>query len=293
MGRIGCSKVAGLLIAFGLLMSACGKDSTTTSSSPVVDPERSDAIPGQACEQMGLTEFGSGHEGYEFPAEAAESVLPSAGEGLEGDGTDYVVILEDEIVARVHVASLPDDGGFYVDSLETCDEWIAGYHSSPDYPTVGGPGGAVAHTAGEYRSISTTWQDADGNELSFSVAGSRSGIAHCGWQSATFLLLGWPLGTHSSGFHDGRQYVRDPDGVVPDYLADDHVAYPVAATETDTTEPPPGFAVGVELPADAVDTGYHTETMRLFISAADAEQAVYMETEDGFERWQRTDATCD
>jgi hypothetical protein len=53
-----------------------------------------------------------------------------------------------------------------------------------------------------------------GQPVSAKVVTSYQGAEHCDWQSATFLSLGWPLGKKMKTIDEGRQYVRDPDGVI-------------------------------------------------------------------------------
>ncbi len=58
------------------------------------------------------------------------------------------------------------------------------------------------------------WLDRAGQPVSAKVVTSYEGAEHCDWQSATFLSLGWPLGKKMKSIDEGRQYVRDPDGVI-------------------------------------------------------------------------------
>src|SRR5260370_26841123 len=48
----------------------------------------------------------------------------------------------------------------------------------------------------------------DGREVSSFELVTFSGPDHCGWQSATFLIVGWPVRTASRTIADARQYIR-------------------------------------------------------------------------------------
>jgi len=54
----------------------------------------------------------------------------------------------------------------------------------------------------------------DGRVVSSDVLELAAGPAHCGWQSAAFLTIGWPLGRTARYATQARQYIRDPNGVV-------------------------------------------------------------------------------
>lgn len=91
------------------------------------------------------------------------------------------------------------------------------------------------------------------------------GPSHCDWQSARMLHVTDEQGTLA------RQYVRDPEGVFADVpgLLDD-------------------YAEGVQLPADAIDSGYRTQDgLELWFTETDT--AAYVVTPEGVERWPRAD----
>ena len=99
------------------------------------------------------------------------------------------------------------------------------------------------------------WLDASGDPLPATQAFSRAGPGHCGWEGVTFLHVGDAL------------YLRDPEGVLAGQTA-------LRFKKVDA------------LPADAVDTGMHTATQRLF-RVADP-RIIYVRYEDGtIERWGR------
>jgi hypothetical protein len=119
------------------------------------------------------------------------------------------------------------------------------------------------------------WTAPDGREVP-SDPGRGTELAvtegpdHCGWTSATFLHLGWPVGTVATDPDRVRQYVRDPQGLFADQL--------VAPFEPDAA-----------LPDDAADTGYHRGPIELWISPSDRDEAVYVVNVDTdvVERWTR------
>lgn len=101
----------------------------------------------------------------------------------------------------------------------------------------------------------TVWTDRDGDRVPTSVVTSFAGPEHCGWQSVTFLHL------------DDGQYLRDPDH----HLTGETVAR---------------YDGDVELPSDAVDTGYRPGDDELWL-AADGTIA-YLVTDGAVEAWPST-----
>jgi len=103
----------------------------------------------------------------------------------------------------------------------------------------------------------TIWLDASGDRVRTDVVHSNVGPAHCGWQRTVFLTL-----------DDGHaQYFRDPHH--------DLAAYSVVTFDAD-----------VRLPADAVDTGLHTDDWHLFTIPSG--RAVFVRTTEGLvELWPR------
>jgi hypothetical protein len=105
------------------------------------------------------------------------------------------------------------------------------------------------------------------------VIQSYEGPEHCGWTSATFLSLSWPVGTPADGMADARQYVRDPHGILD-------------------AETAGSFRDDTALPVDAEFTGYHRGTWQLWVAPSDADRAVYAVNADPtaqgiVERWTR------
>jgi Immunoglobulin-like domain of bacterial spore germination len=127
-------------------------------------------------------------------------------------------------------------------------------------------------------SVEGTWFDGDDQPLPDGSVGSVGtamvvfgGAEHCQWETASFMHLGWPIGTLATTFDDERQYVRDPRGLFDDGAL--HIGY-----LSDTT-----------LPSDATDTGYHRGPWRLWVSPSQANDAIFVVNVDtgAVERWGR------
>jgi hypothetical protein len=113
--------------------------------------------------------------------------------------------------------------------------------------------------------------EADGYAL---VAHTLEGPDHCGWTSATFLHLGWPLGTVAHGSEHIRQYLRDPQGVLADVQS----------------EP---FELDARLPDDAAFSGFRRGAWQIWTAPSDIDEAIYLVNDDPaahavVERWPRT-----
>jgi hypothetical protein len=109
----------------------------------------------------------------------------------------------------------------------------------------------------------------NGQELPSTEIVAAAGPDHCGWQSATFLTIAWPLGTQAQTADRARQYIRDPTGVVSQAL---HARLSFHAT----------------LPADAQPTGYWYGAVQLYTSS-DVDQSLYLVAGHDVERWPRSD----
>jgi hypothetical protein len=97
------------------------------------------------------------------------------------------------------------------------------------------------------------------------------GAEHCQWESASFMHMGWPIGTVSNAPEDWRQFVRDPKS-----LFDDGALHM-------------GYLSDMTLPSDATDTGYHRGPWQLWVSPSQADDAVFVVDADtgSVERWGR------
>ena len=115
------------------------------------------------------------------------------------------------------------------------------------------------------------WRNAAGDKVDDEVRMYR-GPSHCDWENVVFLAVGWPLGRSLEPPRAaGRQYVRDPNGVLP--------------REVFRGE----LELDARLPREARDTGYRAGELELWI-ADDAERHVYVVRPDGVERWPRTES---
>lgn len=119
------------------------------------------------------------------------------------------------------------------------------------------------------------WVAADREPVPAARLIEARGPEHCGWETATFLVL------------DGNRYLRDPDFVVqpPDRELLSGTSRPAGVRDL--------FEADATLPADAEDTGLRDGDRALWTSSSEEGQAVYLVSGDGVERWPRTFAGCD
>ena len=115
-----------------------------------------------------------------------------------------------------------------------------------------------------------SWRDARGEVVPESVVSTVRGAEHCGWESAFFLWLGWPLGTAAKTSASAREYIRDPERRLPAK----QVLVPLD--------------LDASLPGDARYTGYHLDDAQLWVSAREAREAVYIVRGEKIERWPRS-----
>lgn len=121
-----------------------------------------------------------------------------------------------------------------------------------------------------------TWLDAagvpaergQGQDRTFEVS-SSTGPEHCEWQSAVFLHVGWPLGTHPDTSADLRQYLRDPQSVI---------GRPQLLGQLDLDS---------ELPEGSRPTGYRTGAVELWFGPDGGDRYAYLRTGQSVERWPR------
>jgi len=97
-----------------------------------------------------------------------------------------------------------------------------------------------------------------------------AGPAHCGWQSATMMFIGWPLGTRADTSARSRMFIRDPHGV-----------YGAEFRER--------LVRNARLPTDAKATGYRLGPLELYLSPTDQDEAIYVVAPSGAERWPRVE----
>jgi len=110
-----------------------------------------------------------------------------------------------------------------------------------------------------------------GHQVPYSVVAAAAGPAHCGWESATFLTVGWPLGRTARYADQSRQYIRDARRVVPQSKLRSKLA------------------LDATLPGDARNTGYREGIVQLYLSPTEADVAVYVAAGSRIERWPRSE----
>jgi hypothetical protein len=103
------------------------------------------------------------------------------------------------------------------------------------------------------------WTDSHGDRVPLTTLNTTTGPAQCGWQQARFLELGGSSGGA------GREYARDPHGVLPAGML-------AAAYDGDAS-----------MPAGARDTGYRREGEELWTTSDTSR--VYLRTAHGVEAW--------
>ena len=101
------------------------------------------------------------------------------------------------------------------------------------------------------------WSDRGGRRVDTRTVMGWRGAEHCSWTSIEFL-------TFKADQRGERQFLRDPDGVLADYV---RVPY----------------EAGVRLPAEALDSGYRRAGGRLWLT----EDAAYYVKGGNVERWGR------
>ncbi len=107
--------------------------------------------------------------------------------------------------------------------------------------------------------VITTW---DGCSVRPAAISAAHLSAACGWESATVVSFGDPIGTPIVGA--GQRFIADPDDVVPNQVAP--------------------LLQSVQMPADSDDSGIRIDGAPLFISSSVA-QAVFVVTNHGAQRW--------
>jgi hypothetical protein len=104
--------------------------------------------------------------------------------------------------------------------------------------------------------------------MASAVINLHAGPAHCGWETATFLGMGWPLGRVAHTSNEAREYIRDPDGLFAEQMLAPFIPFTI-------------------LPETAFDTGYRYGADELWVDTATVDQVVYMVRGDVVEQWGR------
>jgi hypothetical protein len=111
----------------------------------------------------------------------------------------------------------------------------------------------------------------NGRAVPTAELGASAGPDHCDWQTATILTIGWPLGTSAQNSGHSRSYIRDPKGVTGGTYQQRLVK-------------------DAQLPATAKPSGYKLGSIELYLSPGDQDEAIYLVTPSGSERWPRAAA---
>lgn len=138
---------------------------------------------------------------------------------------------------------------------------VAGCSNGP--PTVGEVFGSPAPYPG------IQWVH-NGAPVPSSVIDLAAGPAHCKWETAALLSMGWPLGTEVQTVVQRRVFARDPNGVLTPPFGGAHNQYTAS------------------LPSDAADTGYEAGGVHLYLSPSDP-SGVYLVIGASIESWPRMD----
>jgi hypothetical protein len=110
------------------------------------------------------------------------------------------------------------------------------------------------------------WTDRDGCLLRIDVLAERAGPDHCGWQEASVIIAGRPIGSRYTEQADAVEYVKDPNE---------------AFGLRDLAE---AFDPNASLPEDAVDAGFRRAGLALWHEPGD-QSAVWIVAPDRVERW--------
>jgi hypothetical protein len=168
---------------------------------------------------------------------------------------------------RLLVAKRNQDRVLYVLEVDGVAKQAVIVHNGPATEGAGGPGWHVESWAHcDYSELPRwftdsiglqIWTDPSGRPVPTTTIQAWTGPEHCDWQSMTFLYLGGEL---------RPPYVRDPLPSLDENLAESYDPH-------------------IELPADAVDTGFSRDGTHLWLSS-DKQQA-FIGTVNEVEAWPR------
>jgi hypothetical protein len=96
-----------------------------------------------------------------------------------------------------------------------------------------------------------------------------AGPAHCQWESAAMMFIGWPPPTTAPSGDRARQFIRDPRAAVSPRFREQ-------------------LRQGVKLPADARSTGLRHGDIEVFVSPSD-DTGIYLVSPFDVERWPISD----
>jgi hypothetical protein len=193
---------------------------------------------------------------------------PTYGDGATTDRPEQALYEEGDfdvtMPGELHVAGVEDDRVLYVLEVGGAVKEAVIVRDGPATEDAGGPGwyvesGAICDSSELPRSYTDSiglqiWTDPAGHPVPTTTIQAWRGPEHCDWESMTFLTLG------------KATYIRDPLPELSDYFAEPYEAH-------------------ATLPAGAIDTGYHRDGNKLWLSA-DGQRA-YVGTPDDVEVWPR------
>ena len=133
------------------------------------------------------------------------------------------------------------------------------------------PSSARLDTSYEYEPYpGSVWYDPNGDEVpeETNVINAITGPDHCDWEAGVMMHVGWPVGRDAEDISQSRQFIRDPKKVFPQ--------------ESLMTT----FDENAEVPGSAMNTGYRTDFMELWLDPDD-HTAAYLVFADHAERWPR------
>lgn len=246
-------------------LCACAASPIPTTSPPPSSPEptatQSAAVPLTATELLEC-------DGEPSDVGGATDDLAFDGGGETPDGALATFLANTlYVIPRTGYEALARSGDRYAYGYRADGAVKVVIVISPRFADLAG----VAYTADELR---TCPESEFGSEAEFNddrrvwthletgaILTDIPGPQHCGWQSARIMHV------EENGALV-KQYLRDPDGVFDQIPLLD------------------SYAEGVELPANATDSGYRSpEGFELWFTKADT--AAYVVTSDGVERWPR------
>lgn len=136
--------------------------------------------------------------------------------------------------------------------------------AAPDAPLSSESCDTVPPTSVEPAQSEATPWTIDGCDVSAEVVLDRPGPAHCAWDSARVIVIGWPLGTsYTPTDVPELEYVRDP---------------------LDLFELGTQYEQLDEVPDGVVDTGYRQQNTELWMNPIDP-SSIYLVDETSIERW--------
>lgn len=221
--------------------------------------------------------FESSHDLRERPPRVPLAVIFDVAPGAETHAPPDGPVTSVAAAERTgyHIAFVFDGHRWLADRVGPLDNEMAQYATLPAPVPPGPPcAGLVRDPAGapfDDDSAERVWCDRGGDGLVLQRYEQVHLITRywCDEERAAILTIGQPIGARIDPLQR-HEYVRDPDDAFLDlaWLA----------------EP---FRADVDLPADAVQTGWTNGNIELWVSPSEIERALYVQVAEQFERWPR------